>query len=67
MFDLTLLGMGSKVFHDGTGSVQHPLPLKVIFLDTIFIYLHLVTQQRMLQIIQKYYAGSRVDGPPQVT
>ena len=48
------------------GRVQHPLPLKVIFLNTILIYLHLVNQQRMQQIFQKYYAGPWVDGPPQV-
>ena len=35
----------------------------------LFIYLHLLNliNNRMLQILQRYHAESRVDGPPQVT
>ena len=35
----------------------------------LFIYLHLLNliNNRILQILQRYHAGSRVDGPPQVT
>ena len=32
----------------------------------LFINIYLINN-RMLQILQRYHAGSRVDGPPQVT
>ena len=51
MFDLTPLGMGSGAFHDGTGRVQLTLPMKVIFLDTIFTYLHIVTTKNATNIL----------------
>ena len=43
--------------------------IRVSFLLTdiyLFINIYLINK-RMLQILQRYHVGSRVDGPPQVT
>merc|ERR1712026_158038 len=46
----------------GGHRVQAPLVLKIY----LFINIYLINN-RMLQILQIYHAGSRVDGPSQVT
>ena len=69
---LVRLNITSPVFYCLVYSLQihHCCTCSLVQNHNVYIYLFIniyLINNRMLQILQRYHAGSQVDGPPQVT